>query len=137
MKRKQLAIIMLLVSLLTVPSNPASAGHTFTRIIDDDCGPLNPLPPGALFFAEGPDIYWNRAYPVSNAHNQCYLWTKTLDGNQGGAPVNLAWWYMYSPSDPTGNYYVQAYQPGTHNSCGSVFYNVMPQGDTGEVFSRT
>ncbi len=135
-RRRRIVGFALLVTLLVVAivQSPATATHTFTRIIDDDCGHLRPTPPGALFFGEGPDQWWYRATPVTNAHGQCYLWTTTLDGNEGGAPVNRGWWYLHSQFDLTGTYYVQAYQPGTHNSCGNVFYNVMPQGDTGVNF---
>lgn len=121
---------MCVVMIGLLRSDSVLATHTFQRLVDDECGAFNP-PVTLYFYAEGPATYWHVRYPVTNAHNQCYMWTTTLDGNAGGPPVNRAWWYLDSRTDPSGSYYTMTYEPGTDNTCGNVYYNVLPRGDNG------
>jgi hypothetical protein len=115
-----------LVASLLVNAQPAAAG---SWLVDDGCGPGFGY--YGYFWAAGPAEFWYVTTSYGGI-NGCFMYTTTLDGNQGGYPLNLAWWYADSVT-PGENGYAQlaAYMPGYFNSCGSAFYNVFPDGDTG------
>lgn len=121
------------VFIVVSQGSPANATHYLTAYIDDKCGAG--LSSNGLFWAEGPAMYW---YVVQGqgGYNNCYMWTTTLDGNLGGAPVNRAWWYTDSQSPwPDGVAKIQYYIRGQHTSCYNVYYNYMPSGDFGPNYS--
>lgn len=122
-------MVRVLSSLTVIAIMIASASVALallTRVTDDWCTTAGGDP---HFFPAGPAQYWNVS--VGSGYNNCHMWTTTW---QGVGWVNRAEWYT-DPTDPSGNGNVQAFMPNQHNSCGVVTYQVLPNGDTGSVFS--
>lgn len=116
------AVTAFVIALVVVPLG-TSANASWFRLTDDDCKGLYS---SSYFFADGPSIYW---YTNSGGANSCHMWTTTID--QSLSPENIAWYYTDPTADGTGYASLQANMVGADNSCGSVNYGLMANGDTG------